>query len=152
MAYYEDKLLSARSVYQFGSHAAEFHAGSTEDAASMNPDYLLVWEAMKWAQAQGCSTYDLWGIPNEISDAPSGEEDAPEPHRTDGMWGIYQFKRGFSTNVVRYVGAYDYVYQPVLHRLVTNRFVNSDTIERVTAWLDRLWHTDSVLARPYPPR
>jgi lipid II:glycine glycyltransferase (peptidoglycan interpeptide bridge formation enzyme) len=138
MAFHEDELLAARTVYRFGSHAAEFHAGSSDDAATMNPDYLLVWEAMKWAQAQGCSTYDLWGIPNEIGVAPSGEDDIPEPHRTDGMWGVYQFKRGFGTNIVCYVGTYDYVYKPVLYGLTANRFVNTDALDRVAAWLDWL--------------
>jgi hypothetical protein len=47
MALYDDELLAARTVYRFGSHAAEFHAGSRDDAASMNPDYLLVWEGIR---------------------------------------------------------------------------------------------------------
>ena len=138
MATHEDKLLAARTVYRFGSHAAEFHAGSRDDAATMNPDYLLVWEGIKWAQGQGCSTYDMWGIPNEIAVAPSGEDGPPESQRTDGMWGVYQFKRGFSTNVVCYLGAYDYVYKPVFYGMIANRFVNTDTLDRATAWLDWL--------------
>lgn len=138
MAYHEDKLLAARTAYHFGGHAAEFHAGSKDGAAAMNPDYLLVWEAIKWAQAQGCTTYDLWGIPNEISLVDGDEDSLPKPERTDGMWGVYQFKRGFGTNVVCYVGAYDYVYSPIFHRLATNSFINSDVFDRATAWLDWL--------------
>jgi len=138
MAYHDDRLLAVRTAYCFGSHAAEFHAGSIDGAAVMNPDYLLVWEAVKWAQAQGCSTYDLWGIPNEISLTTFDEDDLPKPDRTDGMWGVYQFKRGFGTNIVCYVGAYDYVYKPAFHRLISNRYLNGDLLERATAWLDRL--------------
>ena len=26
------------------------------------PTYLLQWEAMRWAKAKGCTTYDLWGV------------------------------------------------------------------------------------------
>jgi lipid II:glycine glycyltransferase (peptidoglycan interpeptide bridge formation enzyme) len=103
----------------------------------MRPDYLLVWEAIKWAHAQGCTTYDLWGIPNEISLATSGEDKFLKSNRTDGMWGVYQFKRGFGTNIVCYVGAYDYVYKPAFYRLISSKLVNADILDRASAWLDR---------------
>ena len=34
--------------------------------------------------------------------------------RQSGLWGVYRFKQGFGGQVVRYVGAYDYVYRPAL--------------------------------------
>jgi lipid II:glycine glycyltransferase (peptidoglycan interpeptide bridge formation enzyme) len=137
MALRGDELVAARTVYRFGHHAAEFHAGSRDDAVGMHPDYLLVWEAIQWAQAQGCSTYDLWGIPDEIGLAAGKADGCPEPDRTGGMWGVYHFKRGFGTQIVSYVGAYDYVYNPILYRLIANRFVSSDLLDRASARLDR---------------
>jgi hypothetical protein len=80
----------------------------------------------------------MWGIPNEIGVTTSGEDNIPKPDRTDGMWGVYQFKRGFGTNTVCYVGAYDYVYKPFLYGLITNRFLPSNVLDRATAWLDWL--------------
>jgi peptidoglycan pentaglycine glycine transferase (the first glycine) len=77
------------------------------------PNYALQWEAMRWAREAGCATYDLWGIPDE-------DEATLEAHyleRGDGLWGVYRFKRGFGGRVVRYAGAYDRVYNPVLYRL-----------------------------------
>ena len=59
------------------------------------PTYLLQWEAMREAKAQGCSQYDLWGAPNVF-----------DPQ--DSMWGVYRFKEGFGGDVIRFIGAWDY--------------------------------------------
>ncbi len=136
LAYLGDRLLAARIACRFGEHAAEFHAGSVDDFGGLHPNYLLVWEAIKWAQRHDCQTYDLWGIPAEAADlAMNGEED-PVFHRTDGLWGVYRFKSGFTKNIVNYVGAYDLVYASIPYRFITNRFVNGEVLERVARWMD----------------
>jgi peptidoglycan pentaglycine glycine transferase (the first glycine) len=137
MAHYQDRLLAVRTAYCFGQHAAEFHAGSMDHPLNLAPNYLLVWEAIKWAKAQGCSTYDLWGIPDEIGWVISEGDDMPEPVRADGMWGVYQFKRGFGKNIVSYIGAYDYVYGNSLYALASNRVITA-YLDWVTAWMDWL--------------
>lgn len=76
------------------------------------PTYLIQWEAMMWAKARGCTEYDLWGVPDE-------EEEVLEAQftdRSDGLWGVYRFKRGFGGQVRRSAGAYDKVYRPFLYR------------------------------------
>ena len=77
------------------------------------PTYLLQWQAMRWAQSQGCLEYDLWGVPD------AGEEELEQnfTERADGLWGVYRFKRGFGGRLLRTAGAWDKVYQPVLYRL-----------------------------------
>jgi lipid II:glycine glycyltransferase (peptidoglycan interpeptide bridge formation enzyme) len=59
------------------------------------PTYLLQWEAMKFAKANGCTVYDLWGAP-EVFD------------ESDSMWGVYRFKEGLGGEVTRTLGAYDF--------------------------------------------
>ena len=85
---------------------------------------------------QGCCTYDLWGIPDEIGKSVSERIDRPLIDRKDGLWGVYQFKSGFSKNVVYYMGAYDFIYSPHLYKLITNRFFNLDTMERFSVMMD----------------
>jgi len=136
MAFLQDKLLAVRAIFCFGKHAAEFHAGSVPHNSNLHPNYLLVWEAIQWAKTQRCCSYDLWGIPTEVGNAVSEGNDPPPINRTDGLWGVYQFKSGFSKNIVSYVGAYDYVYQPRLYSLLSNRFVRGDTLDRVMTWMD----------------
>jgi lipid II:glycine glycyltransferase (peptidoglycan interpeptide bridge formation enzyme) len=136
IAYYQDQLIAARVAYFYGSHAAEFHAGSVV-IPGIHPNYLLVWEAVKWAHSKGCTTYDLWGIPDEIGDA---DDDTPPviTGRDDGLWGVYQFKRGFSKNVVSYIGAYDFVLIPSLYALFNSVLFTGKWWEAIAAVLDSL--------------
>lgn len=77
------------------------------------PTYLLQWEALRWSAAQGCTSYDLWGVPDE--DETVLEEQFEQ--RSDGLWGVYRFKRGFGGRLRRAAHAWDRVYQPLLYRL-----------------------------------
>ena len=77
------------------------------------PTYLLQWAAITWAKQQACTDYDLWGIP----DADPATLEAEFQTRGDGLWGVYRFKRGFGGEIVRSVGAFDFVYKPVLYRV-----------------------------------
>jgi peptidoglycan pentaglycine glycine transferase (the first glycine) len=77
------------------------------------PAYLLQWEAMRYAKVRGATVYDLWGIPDEDEATLEGNFMT----RTDGLWGVYRFKRGFNGRVVRSLPAYVKVYKPLLYRL-----------------------------------
>lgn len=134
LAYHEERLIAARTVYRFGRHAAEFHGGSVT-TPGLHPNHLLVWRAIEWARSHGCDTYDMWGVPDEVEPAASGlPPEAPERH--DGLWGVYQFKRGFGPDVVRYAGAYDLVLMPGAYLLMSAAMVNRTLWERAAARLD----------------
>lgn len=95
--------LGQRSWYPYG-------ASSSEERQRMAP-HAVQWAAIEWARKQGATTYDLYGIPDE-------HEDYLERHfeeREDGLWGVYRFKRGWGGSVVRTVGAWDRVYNPLLY-------------------------------------
>lgn len=138
MAFRKDQLLAVRTVFYFGDHAAEFQAGSTGKNTHLHSDYLLVWEAIRLAKARGCSTYDLWGIPDDVGNAAKTGKQPRASNRTDGLWGVYRFKSGFSKNVVYYLGAYDYVYSRPLYAMITSKFVNADRMHKISAWMDAL--------------
>jgi lipid II:glycine glycyltransferase (peptidoglycan interpeptide bridge formation enzyme) len=135
LAYYQGQVIAARVIYCFGSHAAEFHAGSVV-IPGLHPNYLLAWEGIKWAQSKGCVTYDMWGIPDEVG---AGNEELKKPGVSEGLWGVYQFKRGFSTNIVSYIGAYDCIFAPGLYFLLFNSGLSGGGRwwERIAAVLDR---------------
>jgi lipid II:glycine glycyltransferase (peptidoglycan interpeptide bridge formation enzyme) len=61
----------------------------------------------------GCTTYDLWGVPDEDEERLEAEFTG----RHDGLWGVYRFKRGFGGHLLRTVGAWDRVYAPARYRL-----------------------------------
>ncbi len=113
LASFEDKVLAGIMAFAFGQGAWYMYGASSDEHRNLMPNYPLQWEAIKWARERGCLTYDLWGIPDE-------EEAVLEREfikRSDGLWGVYRFKRGFGGQVVRYLGAYDHVYSPLLYRL-----------------------------------
>jgi lipid II:glycine glycyltransferase (peptidoglycan interpeptide bridge formation enzyme) len=70
---------------------------------------------MRWAKTQGCTSYDLWGIPDEEEKVLESEFDK----RSDGLWGVYRFKRGFGGEIVRSAPALDRVYNPLLYNAIS---------------------------------
>jgi len=109
LAEYEGQPLAALMVFARGRRSWYLYGASRDSHRDRMPTYLLQWEAMRWAKAHGCETYDLWGIPD-------AEEEVLErdfPNRSDGLWGVYRFKRGFGGEVVRSMGAWDRIYQPL---------------------------------------
>ena len=86
------------------------------------PTYLLQWRAMQWAKERGCTEYDLWGVP----DADEATLEAQFETRSDGLWGVYRFKRGFGGEIKRAAQALDRVYMPLLYRLYLWRMENRE--------------------------
>jgi peptidoglycan pentaglycine glycine transferase (the first glycine) len=138
MAYYQEQLLAVHMGFCFGAHGAYFHGGSSKQLSELRPNTLLMWKAICWAKEHGCRSYDLWGIPMEVGEGLVEGETAPASSRSDELWGVYHFKRGFSKNVVGYVGAYDYAYHPMLYQLVNNPVINANRLEQILIWLDGL--------------
>jgi peptidoglycan pentaglycine glycine transferase (the first glycine) len=116
LAYHGNELLAGLMAFAFGSRAYYLYGASSNRHRNLMPNHLLQWRAMCWARERGCTTYDLWGIPDE---AGEGEEDMEEVLKRGGLWGVYRFKRGFGGRVVRHSPSYDYVYSPPLYWLGT---------------------------------
>jgi lipid II:glycine glycyltransferase (peptidoglycan interpeptide bridge formation enzyme) len=112
-AKYHDDPLAALMVFRHGSRAWYVYGASNESERNRMPSYLLQWEAMRWAKSHGCLEYDLWGVPDE----PEAKLEAQFETRSDGLWGVYRFKRGFGGTLKRAAQALDRIYMPVLYRL-----------------------------------
>lgn len=105
-------------LFRFGRTCWYFYGASANEHRERMPNYLLQWEALRWARAQGCARYDLWGAPDVFDDS-------------DPLWGVYEFKRGFRGTVTRHVGAWDYAPYPPLYRAYTQAW------PRALAWMKR---------------
>lgn len=110
---FEGRPLAAVMVFTLGEKAAYLYGASSGEERNRMPNYAAQWAAIKWAKERGCTTYDLWGIP----DAPEEELEAEFTHRRDGLWGVYRFKRGFGGEIKRTVGTLDRIYNDRLYRL-----------------------------------
>ena len=95
IAEYAGKPIAHVILFHFGATCLYFYGASANEERQRMPNYLLQWEAIKWAQAQGYAVYDMWGAPDVFAES-------------DPLWGVWQFKRGFRGEVLRTVGAWDY--------------------------------------------
>lgn len=137
----DGQVLAFRTISAFGQHAAEFHAGSIDETDALHPNYLLVWEGIQWAKKRGCSTYDMWGIPDDL-EVGNGENDPPNYKNDRGLWGVFQFKRGFCHNVVPFVGAYDFVYSKYLYKILASPVINREHVEKISIFFDSIGRTN----------
>lgn len=81
------------------------YGGATGGHRQDMPNHLLHWRAMMQAREEGCTHYDLWGIP---------ETDSP-----DHPWrGLAQFKLGFGGRRIVYAGCRRRDLRPAGGRLV----------------------------------
>jgi lipid II:glycine glycyltransferase (peptidoglycan interpeptide bridge formation enzyme) len=110
-AEYQGEPLAAIMVFAHGRRAWYLYGGSSNRHRNLMPTYLLQWQAMRWAKARGCQTYDLWGVP----DFDEEQLEAHFTQRSHGLWGVYRFKRGFGGQLRRAAGPWDRVYNPVMY-------------------------------------
>ena len=103
IAEFEGVAIAHLILFHFGKKCWYFYGASSNEERQRMPNYLLQWEAIRWAKAQGYAEYDMWGAPDDFDES-------------DDMWGVYQFKRGFRGQLVRQIGAWDYLPQPWLYR------------------------------------
>jgi peptidoglycan pentaglycine glycine transferase (the first glycine) len=122
VAEYEGKPLAALMVFARGRRAWYMYGASTDEERNRMPTYLLQWEAMRWARTKGAGEYDLWGVPDEDEETL----EAGFTERSDGLWGVYRFKRGFGGELKRAVQALDRVYNPMIYKLYLRRMVGRE--------------------------
>ncbi|SDQ39382.1 lipid II:glycine glycyltransferase FemX, partial [Leucobacter chromiiresistens] len=97
-----------------GAYAMALGAKTTyKDGASMRAktaygaSHALQWEVMRWANERGALVHDLCGAP------PSDRAD----DREHPLFGVGQFKRSFSPQIVDYAGAFDLPLRPLAYRI-----------------------------------
>jgi peptidoglycan pentaglycine glycine transferase (the first glycine) len=121
LAEHAGKPLAALMVFANGKRAWYVYGASNNEERNRMPTYLIQWEAIRWAKARGCEEYDLWGVPDENEEALEAQFEK----RSDGLWGVYRFKRGFGGEVKRAAQALDRVYNPLLYwmylKIIGNR-------------------------------
>lgn len=113
MAEFEERPLAGVMAFKNGPTAYNLFSASNNEERNRMPNYAVQWAVMEWAKEQGCTQYDLWGVPDTSFD----ELEANFTERRDGLWGVYRFKRGFAGNIQRTVGAVDRIYNKRLYKL-----------------------------------
>lgn len=105
LAQYNGQLLAGIFVGLMSKQAMYLYGASSNEQRQLMPNYLLQWEAIRWAKQAGAAAYDFWGIP-ETDD------------QSEAMAGVYRFKSGWGGNIMRFSGNYEYIYHPLTMHLV----------------------------------
>lgn len=103
-ARHKEELLGGIIVACFESRAVYLYGASADVKRNYMPAYALQWRAMQWAKSEGCTDYDLFGIP------PSQDPSHP-------MHGLYRFKTGFGGRIIHRFGCWDYPVKPALYTM-----------------------------------
>ncbi len=106
LAEYNGQLLAGIMVGLFAHQAIYLYGASSNEQRQLMPNYVLQWEAIRWAKQQGARLYDFWGIPE------TEDED-------EAMAGVYRFKRGWGGRVVQFSGCYEHVYRPLAMKVAS---------------------------------
>ena len=89
---------------RYGHTVWYLYGAMNEEGREHYSGYLLQWDAMRRAVAEGCDVYDFRGV------APFDREDSPH-------FGLNRFKSGFGPAEVTWVGEWDVVLSPLRYQL-----------------------------------
>ena len=93
----------------------------SNDYSMQRAGWAVQWDMIRWAIAHGCTLYDFGG---------TGTTDPPK--ETDKGYGVYQFKRSFGADIVRWFGYADRPFSPV-------RYAGFRLIERLLPYGERMF-------------
>jgi lipid II:glycine glycyltransferase (peptidoglycan interpeptide bridge formation enzyme) len=112
IARYQNEIVSGLIVLKHNTRAvAHYSASESKRFSKLAKSQATHWEAIQWAKQNHCAVYDLGGY------LPGASEGSP-------LYGVNQFKRGFSKKRQDYVRNHLVIISPVRYRLLS--------------WLERL--------------
>ena len=106
LAEHEGEMLAGVFVTHVGHTAQYLYGASIAHNRNLMASYGVQWAAIQWAMSRGAQWYDLWGVPDEDDTTLEAQFQT----RSDGLWGVYGFKRGWGGQGVRSPGAWDKPY------------------------------------------
>ena len=104
IAYFENIPLAGSLTILHGGIASYLYGGSGLEHKELMAPYLLHFEVMKYAKAQGCKVYDLLAI-------------APENKPNHHFANLTRFKQQFGGKSVELIGSYDLILKPTWYSI-----------------------------------
>lgn len=101
MAYLGDKPIGGTIGIFSGGKGWYLYGASANEHRNTMPNYLLQWEMLRHAIARRCRFYDFRGVPGKLS-------------KSDPLYGLYRFKKGFSGDYLILTGLFTYPFRPFL--------------------------------------
>lgn len=95
MADHHGEFLAAMFLVISNNRGTYLYGASSDQKRNMMATYALQWEAIRLAQANGCTEYDMFGV-------------APNANPAHPLHGLYRFKSGFGGKMFHRMGCWDY--------------------------------------------
>lgn len=107
----------------FGNEAIYMYGASSTKDRAHGAGFFIQYEAMRWAREQGCSVYDLWGIPAENPSTTHVDGGDRIAGTSGNDWrGLYEFKTRFGGQIVSYPQPLERIYVPGLAHLAKRMY------------------------------
>lgn len=103
VARYEGRILVTWMVFLLNNILYYPYGASTRDDRNVFASNLMMWSVIKWGKNNGAILFDMWGSLGE------------NPDEKDPWYGFHRFKTGFGATVVKFVGTFDLVVDPLLY-------------------------------------
>jgi peptidoglycan pentaglycine glycine transferase (the first glycine) len=118
LAKYQGKFLAGALINFYKETSYYTHGCSTSDSElqKLRAPYLLQWEIIKFAKAEGYKKYNMWGILPE-----QNLQLKTQNLKHSSMVGVSDFKKSFGGYEVNYVGPLEVYINPIkynIHRLL----------------------------------
>lgn len=104
-AVYEGKTLACWILFFFNGVGYYPYGASSREHREVMASNLLMWEALKLAKAEGCTSFDMWGALG------------PDADPKDKWFGFHKFKEGYSAPLMQSLPTHDLVINPPMYSL-----------------------------------
>ena len=113
IARHDDKPLGAIMIFAVGSTGLVFLRRVRRVITAISTPVMACNGGRYSGQKRAAGVcYDLWGIPDHDHETL----EAQFKDRSDGLWGVYGFKRGWGGQISRSSGTWDLAYNPLVYR------------------------------------
>lgn len=106
-ATYEGEVLVVWIVFVFGDQLYYPYGASSSKYREVMASNLMMWEVIRFGQAQGCTSFDMWGSLG------------PEPDEKSPWYGFHRFKKGYGGQLVEFIGTFDLVNDYPMYKIYT---------------------------------
>lgn len=104
-AVYEGEILTSWIMFVFNDVLYYPYGASSSKNRDVMASNLMMWEMIRFGKMQNCRSFDMWGSLG------------PEPSEKDPWFGFHKFKKGYSGDLVEFLGTFDYVVDMPMYQL-----------------------------------
>lgn len=102
-AKYNNTVVASAMFFLFEGVIYYSYSGSKKEFRSLNPNYSLIWEVIKWGKKNGYLQLDFWGIKKD---------------KNGKLNGYSKFKTGWGGEIINYQNSFDIVIKPGMYTIL----------------------------------